>query len=66
MLEVRTAAIGGSRWARALGWRMSALLLLGFGVGEGAGVWGRVFALKPKRFQWHLWDVRGVVAAGVQ
>jgi hypothetical protein len=65
MVEVRTATVGDLPGARAPGLRISAPLVLGFGVGEGVRGWGGVFALKPKRFQWHLWDVRAVVAAGV-
>jgi hypothetical protein len=44
MIDVRTAAVGDLPRARALGLRMSAPLVLGFGVGEGLGVWGRVSA----------------------
>ena len=44
MLDVRTAAGGGLPRARALGLRMSAPLVLGFGGGEALGAWGRVSA----------------------
>ena len=63
-----TRSLRGGSDARASrrGVARVARLVLAIGVVEGVGVWGRVSALKPKRFQWHLWDVRGVVGSGVE
>jgi hypothetical protein len=63
IVEVRTEAVGDLPRARALGWRMSAPLVLGVGVGEALGVWGRVSASALSRAErkqeGYRWLARG-------